>query len=226
MLRGPPAGLRERAQDGARAGTLKGGNAMRTNALRAWSAGALTAFALGGCSTSGQTAATPAAPLPGGTVSEGLVSATARVKAIDQATRMVTLERADGSVVKFRAGEEVRNLPQVKVGDQVTATYYESMAFQVRKAGDTQMGAIVGEEMARAKPGAKPGAANARVTTVTTRITGIDKQAGTVTLQDPEGANVTVKARYPENLERVAVGDLVEITLTEAVAISVASPAR
>jgi Cu/Ag efflux protein CusF len=197
---------------------------MQSNPLGAWPArlaAALAVVALGGCSSTGQT---PAAPLPGGTVSEGLVSATARVKAIDQKTRMVTLERADGSVVKFRAGDEVRNLPQVKVGDEVTATYYESMAFQVKKPGDASMGAVVGEESARAKPGQKPGAASARVVTVTTRITGIDKRAGTVTLQDPDGANVTVKARDPANLERVAVGDLVEITMTEAVGISVGPP--
>jgi Cu/Ag efflux protein CusF len=195
---------------------------MQTKPPRAWLAAALALVVLGGCSTSGETAAT--APLPGGTVREGLVKATARVKAIDQKTRMVTLERADGSVVKFRAGDEVRNLPQVRVGDEVTATYYESMAFQVRKPGDASMGTAVGEQVARAKPGEKPGAASARVVTVTTKITGIDERAGTVTLQDAEGANVTVKARDPANLERVAVGDLVEITMTEAVGISVGPP--
>ena len=202
----------------------------QTNALRvsleAWLAATLTIVALGGCSSMGQSEATPPAPLPSGTVREGLVSATARVRTIDQKTRMVTLEAADGSLVKFRAGDEVRNLPQVEVGDEVTATYYESVAFQVKKPGDSAMGTVVGEEMARAKPGEKPGAAGARVTTLTTKITGIDKQAGTVTLQDPEGESVTVKARNPANLERVAVGDLVEITLTEAVGISVDPPAK
>jgi hypothetical protein len=62
------------------------------------------------------------------------------------------------------------------------------------------------------------------VITVTTKIIGIDKSAGTVTLQDEDGENVTVKVRYPENLERVAIGDLVEITRTEAVGISVQEP--
>jgi Cu/Ag efflux protein CusF len=148
------------------------------------------------------------------------------VKTIDQQTRMVTLERADGSLVRFRAGEEVRNLPQVKVGDEVTAMYYESVAFQVKKAGDTATGTAVAGEIARAKSGEKPGLAGAWVTTATTTITGIDKQAGTVTLQDAGGESVTVKARNPANLERVAVGDLVEITLTEAVGISVGPPTK
>jgi Cu/Ag efflux protein CusF len=178
--------------------------------------------ALGGCSSMGQSAA----PLPSGKLSEGLVTTTARVKSIDQKTRMVTLETADRGLVKFRAGDEVRNLAQVKVGDEVTASYYESLAFQVKKAGESELGTEVGEQAARAKLGEKPGIAGARVTTVTTKITGIDKQAGTVTLEDEDGESVTVKARNPANLERVDVGDLVEITRTEAVGVSVQEPAK
>ena len=194
--------------------------------FKTWLAAGLSVIALGGCSSMGGKESTPPAPLPGGTLSEGLVSSTARVKAIDQKTRKVTLEAADGSLVKFRAGDQVRNLAQVKVGDEVTATYYESLAFQVKKPGDASMGTVVGQEMARAKPGEKPGMAGARVTTQTTKITGINKQAGTVTLQDEDGESITVKARNPENLERVAIGDLVEITLTEAVGVSVEPAAK
>jgi hypothetical protein len=41
------------------------------------------------------------------------------------------------------------------------------------------------------------------------------------------GANlVTATARDPRNLERVAVGDLVEITYTQAVAVSVEKPRK
>jgi hypothetical protein len=36
----------------------------------------------------------------------------------------------------------------------------------------------------------------------------------------------TFKARDPRNLERVAVGDLVEVTYTEAVAVSVDKPGK
>ena len=48
-----------------------------------------------------------------------------------------------------------------------------------------------------------------------------DLPAGTVTVQGPTGQATTIKARDPRNLDRVAVGDLVEITYTEAVAVSV-----
>jgi hypothetical protein len=65
------------------------------------------------------------APEPSGTLGENMVTATATVKKLDLKTRMVTLQRADGSMITFRADENVRNLPPVRVGDEVTATYYE-----------------------------------------------------------------------------------------------------
>jgi Cu/Ag efflux protein CusF len=152
------------------------------------------------------------------------VTATARVKAVDLQTRRVTLERADGSEVTFYADDTVRNLPQVKVGDEVTASYYESLAYEVKRSSTATPGAAMAEEAARAKLGEKPAGAGARVTTIVATITGIDKAAGTVTLQGPAGRATTIKARDPRNLERVAVGDLVEITYTEAVAVSVDKP--
>lgn len=163
-------------------------------------------------------------PLPSGMVGENLVTATATVKAVNQKTRMVTLKRSDGSEIKFKAGEEVRNLAQVEVGDEVKVSYYESLAFEVKKAGEGTPGATVAEGAGRAPLGEKPGAAAGRVTTITTTIAEIDKAAGTVTLKMPDGELNTVKARNPDNLNRVAVGDLVDITYTEAIGISVEEP--
>src|SRR5262249_22287250 len=117
-------------------------------------------------------------------------------------------------------------LDQVKVGDTVNASFYESVAYAVKKPGDATMGTTVAEGAGRAQPGEMPAAAVGRVTTVTAKITGIDKKAGTVTLLGPDGESTTVKARDPNNLNRVAIGDLVEITLTEAVAIAVDPTSR
>ena len=201
---------------------------------RAWTIVLCVALAATGCAevstqappapTTASTAAAP--PLPSGTLGANLVTATARVKALDQQTRQVTLARADGSEVTLYADDTVRNLPQVKVGDEVTASYYESLAYEVKKPGTATPGATVAEEAARAKVGEKPAGAGARVTTIVTTITGIDKAAGTVTLQGPTGKATTIKARDPRNLDRVAVGDLVEITYTEAVAVSVEKPGK
>jgi Cu/Ag efflux protein CusF len=186
--------------------------------------------AMTGCAASHKQAPAPpaveAAPPPSGVVGENVSTATAKVKAIDLKTRHVTLQRPDGSLIKFRAGDEVRNLAQVKVGDEVNVTYYESLAYEVKKPGDARPGASVAEGLERAKLGEKPGGAAGRVTTITATIAAIDKVAGTVTLRGPDGEDTTIKARNPDNLNRVSVGDLVDITYTEALAISVETPGK
>jgi Cu/Ag efflux protein CusF len=190
------------------------------------------ALSFAGCAASKKEAApaaavapAPAAPVSG-TVGENQVTATATVKAIDLKTRHVTLQRADGSLVKFVAGDEVRNLPQVKVGDQVTVTYYESLAYEVRKAGEGGPVAAVASGAARAPLGEKPAGLVGQATTVTATIAAIDKAAPTVTLRGPNGELSTFKVRDPQKLERVSVGDLVDITYTEALAISVDTPKK
>ena len=57
--------------------------------------------------------------------------------------------------------------------------------------------------------------------TVTTTVTAVDLPNGTVTLTGPRGHAQTVKAANMANLRKVQVGDLVDITYTEALAIEV-----
>ena len=153
-----------------------------------------------------------------------VVQVTATVEAIDQKTRMVTLRGPEGKVVTFKADPSVRNLAQVKKGDQVVATYYESVALKLRKPGEAEPGVEAAEATDRAKLGEKPGAATASSVTVTTTVEKIDKKNETITLKGPDGKLTTVKVREPKRLDKVAVGDRLQITYTEAVAISVEKP--
>ena len=61
------------------------------------------------------------------------VTATATVVSVDQKTREVTLKNAQGQTFTIHCGEEVKNLPQVKPGDLVTATYREGLVYEVKK---------------------------------------------------------------------------------------------
>jgi ribosomal 50S subunit-recycling heat shock protein len=148
-----------------------------------------------------------------------LVTVTATVEAVDPARRTLTLKGADGKVVTVKVGDQVKNLNQVKVGDQVVAKYYEALAIRVSKAGQT--GASVEESEAKAKPGQKPAGAIVQATTITAVVKEINREDSTVTLQGPEGNFRTIKVRDPKNLKNVDVGDHVTITYTEALAISV-----
>ncbi len=61
---------------------------------------------------------------------------------------------------------------------------------------------------------------------MTATITAIDKKAHTVTIKGPEGNTETVKAKDPKNLDLVKVGDLVEISYMQALAVSLDKPAK
>jgi hypothetical protein len=155
-----------------------------------------------------------------------LVSTTATVVDIDQKTRMVTLRTAENEIVHFHAPAEVRNLPQVKKGDLVNTTYYESLAIALRETKTEKPGMTVTESMERAPVGARPAGLVMRDVTLTAKVAAIDKKKQTVTLEGPQGGKVTLKVQDPANLERARVGNLVEATYREAVSISVEKPTK
>jgi len=150
-----------------------------------------------------------------------LIEKTATVEAIDQSSRMVTLKGPEGNSVTFKASAEVRNLPQVKVGDTVKFAYYESLAVRVLGKGEAFPTAGESATAARAKAGEKPAGVVGTETTVNATITAIDKKAKTATLKGEDGKSVTVKPLRPEKLDEVKVGDRLVITYTEAVAVKV-----
>jgi Cu/Ag efflux protein CusF len=150
-----------------------------------------------------------------------LVTLTATVEAVDVATRQVTLKGPKGNVVTITVGEQVKNLPQVQVGDQVVVKYYEAIAFRIVPQGEATPGAGMTGAAATAQPGQKPAGVGARAVTATVTVEAIDLKAGTATVKGPEGNSVTVKAQDKKNLEKIKVGDRVEITYTEALGISV-----
>lgn len=187
------------------------------------------ALTLGACSMFGdkktETAATPAAevtPIVSGTLVENAATVTATVVSIDQKNRKVSLKGPDGKIIKVKVDERVQNLPQVKVGDEVVASFYESVVYDVVAPGDGQPGVAVAQEAGTAKPGERPGAVGARAITVTATIDSIDKPNMTVTLKGPDGELDTIKVRDANKLAKVSPGDLVQITYTEALAIAVA----
>ncbi len=74
---------------------------------------------------------------------------------------------------------------------------------------------------AAAELGEMPGAIAGRSTTLMVTVTAIDTEAPSVTFMGPGGNTRTIQVLYPEKLDGVSVGDSVEITYAEALAISV-----
>jgi hypothetical protein len=143
------------------------------------------------------------------------------VEAIDHETRVVTVRKPDGEAITFTASEEVRNLPQVQVGDVLVAEYVESLSIEV--VADDGMGTDAARmaAMGRAEEGEMPGFAAMDSSVVVAKVVEINLEANTFKLAGPDGVVEEFVARNPDNLRRAEVGDLVVITTTEAVAITV-----
>lgn len=155
------------------------------------------------------------------------VKVTATVVSVDMATRMVVLKGPKGNLIEIYADERVKNLPQLKAGDLVTAAYAEALALEVKPASGAVAKRSEKNELETAKLGEKPGMLATNTETVVAQITRIDKKKQMASLKNPEGKIVDVKVKNPENLKNVKVGDMVEVTYTQAVAVAVtAAPAK
>lgn len=161
------------------------------------------------------------APVLSGKLDEQTVTAAATVQKIDQKTRHVTLKRLDGTKFTIVAGPDVRNLQQVKKGDVVRITYHQSIAYEVKKSGRAGPGVTTSSDVTRAPHGQKPGGTITDTVTVRMTITAIDKGASEASLLGPDGNVTVVKVREPSKLDSVGVGDVVDITYTEALAVAV-----
>jgi len=146
------------------------------------------------------------------------VSTVATVEAVDLEARKITLKGPQGNTITCDVDERVQNLPQVKPGDMVTLTYHEAAAIQVVKKAEHEEDDVV---IDRAPAGEKPGGKITRQVSRTAEIVSLDKARGTVTLRGTDDAMTTVHVRKPERLAGLKVGDLLRITYSEAVAVSV-----
>jgi Cu/Ag efflux protein CusF len=73
----------------------------------------------------------PAQPLSTGAAT--LASITATVQAVDHGKREVTLKGPLGKMITFVVDKRVQRLNEIKVGDQVRADYYVSLAGELRQ---------------------------------------------------------------------------------------------
>jgi hypothetical protein len=153
-----------------------------------------------------------------------VVTTSAKVVSVDQATREIVLEGSNGAKRTIRAGPDVRNLSQLKPGDVVTATYSQAVAVELKKGSGKGRSADVVDGAIRSKEGEKPGGVLQRHVTLVGTVEKVDEANRIVSVMGPGGNVAEVVVAQP-TLEKVRVGDEVELVYTEALAIDV-SPGR
>ena len=157
--------------------------------------------------------------VPGGLI-VNTVDVSARVTAIDKVNRKVTLLKQDGKKSIVKAGPEVINFDQIKVGDLVKATVTEALAIFLEEEG-MPAGEGAAGMVALAPKGARPGGLVAQVNQVTGTVTAIDQANRTATLRFEDGSSQTFSVRDDIDLSQRKVGDRVVFRVTEMIAISV-----
>jgi len=156
---------------------------------------------------------------PMGRLEGGTVATIATVQDIDQESRLVTLRHPDGTMNSFIAGDEVRNLAQVKKGDIVLTEYYEGFAVALGPQSDVRA-KIKTMTLSRAPKGEKPGAKLTETVEIVARVEEIDREKRLAALSGPK-RTVVVKVADDVDLEKVKVGDEVMAVYRQSFAISV-----
>lgn len=166
--------------------------------------------------------------IPGANAQSAMVSnmseVTATVESIDQTTRTVLLSGPHGGLLSLEAGPEVKNLAQVKPGDRVVIRYKEALAAKIVPASGTAPSVEAGAGQATAPLGHKPAGVAANMIRARVTIISVDPKRNEVSFVGPSRVERTAYVKAPEMqrlLRSLKPGDQVEVTYTEAVAISV-----
>ena len=143
---------------------------------------------------------------------------TATVEAVDQTTRTISLKLPDGTYETIVAPATVERFSSIKVGDTLTATYYDNIVLRVKKPGEKDVDTA--EAALTKTPGTSPGATAAAQRTITATITAIDMKVPSITLVGPNNWKYSSRVQDINALKTVKVGDRLDITWTEALLVN------
>ncbi len=172
-----------------------------------------------------QTGAAVVGKAPGVAGAARTATMTATIAAIDAPTKAITLKGPQGNEITVTAGPDVKNFAQMKVGDRVDVEYIEALTLELKKGGGKAVARTEQSGGAGAKPGERPAGIAGRQVTVVADVVAIDAATPTLTLRGPQ-RTIELKVRDPEQFKRVAKGDQVEATYTEAIAAKITPAAK
>jgi hypothetical protein len=150
------------------------------------------------------------------------VTVTATVEAIEHASRSLTLKKPDNSILQITVPKEYLRFDALKVGDKLSATYYDNIVIRVKAPGEKDVDSASASLIA--SPGAKPGFTVGAQRSITATITAIDPKVPSITLSGPSNWKYSSKVADKDALKQVKVGDRLDVVWTEAVLLSAVAP--
>ena len=166
------------------------------------------------------------APIAAAGIDEVYQLVDAVVTKVDSKTRTVTLKDKDGTVTNFVAGPEIKNFPQIKVGDRLTVTHELAVVIELLKVNNQGIRSEVQTTSQTSAPlGSKPASVISNTTTIIATVIGIDRQKLTISVKGPKGKPDIYRIKNAALLKDIAVNDEVKIVLYDAMAASFTAPA-
>ncbi len=149
---------------------------------------------------------------------------TATIEAIDQGSRTLTVKNTNGVYETLDVPPEVKRFSELKVGDKITAHYYDNVVVRLKKpdepAVDVDTGGVT------RSPGATPGVTAAVQRTITVTVTAMDPKARSVTVTGPNGYVYSRRVQDKKAFDKLKVGDRLDMTWTNALLISIDPPKK
>jgi hypothetical protein len=136
----------------------------------------------------------------------------------------MTVTGPQGKMLTLKVGPDVKDLDQVKPGDQLVVRYFEPLALFVRKATEPRA-ATEGTVVEVISKGKRPVAVAVDTAEFKGTVEAIEYAKRRVTLKGPEGKTRTIKVDPSvKRLDEVKKGDQIVVRYTEATAFSVRKP--
>ena len=152
------------------------------------------------------------------------VSDTVTIKAIDKATRHLTLTNGAGETSTLKAPPELRRFDSLKVGDKIHVTYRAAVDIVLSEPGGALPKDATGAVALRSRADATPGAVGASYITVTGAVLAIDMAAHTIKIVNPTGGEVhtvaITRADGQKAMSRLKVGDKITAYITESLLLT------
>jgi hypothetical protein len=150
------------------------------------------------------------------------------VETVDPVARQLLLRGNGGSqsgaLVTMLVGNGVQRLGEIHSGDRVTVTYFQAIAARVASPISGTTEPFAGVTFERNDTAQRPGGEITRVRRGRVTVTALDPVTGSVTFNGPDNLPRTVvpqNAEVQDFVRRLRVGQQVDISYEEALAISV-----
>ena len=160
---------------------------------------------------------------PGQATSARIETVKAKVKAVDPATRMLTVDGPRGEQT-FKVSSDVKRLDEVAPGDTIALTVTQNLVLQALKKGETveRSGGLTAETAGKDEA---PGARMASQMRGTVTVVAVDKPTRIAVLEGSDGTLYKVKAGKDINLDKVKSGTKLMAIYGESMAVNVVKAA-